>query len=355
MKKYVRVLGTLVCALLVVVSTSVMAQGLDRVTFRLNWVSAGEGDHATFFVAKDLGYYEEMGLDVTIEQGSGSGEAVKFVEVGKVDIAIADFPSIAVACARGADLKIVGAYHVNSPNTAWSRKDTGIEEPKDLAGHTIGSPAWDAQRIAFPAFAKKIGLDAASVTWVNIHPGAKIQSLAAGTIDVTVHWFDQLYVYRQAIGEENLVYFRWADYGVNPYGMVIFTSERVLNEKPDVVERFLKATLRAQRWTIIHPEEAILIQQKYIPEVVVELVLAMLEVSIKYMFFGSTILDHGLGWIDQEQMEESVSIMNTYFDLPRRLTADELYTNDFLPHCTWPYPDELADPSTWPWPYEFRL
>jgi NitT/TauT family transport system substrate-binding protein len=354
MKKYGKVVGALFCALLVVASTSITAQGLEPVKFRLNWISAGEGDHAPFYVAHDLGYYKEVGLDVTIEKGSGSGDAVKFVEVGKVDIAIADFPAIAVARARGADVKIVAAYHVNSPNAAWTREDTGIKNPKDLAGHTIGSPAGDAQRIAFPAFAKKVGLDPDSIKWVNIHPAAKIQSLASKTIDVTVHWFDQLYVYRKIIGE-NLVYFRWADYGVNPYGMAILTSERMLKEKSDVVKRFVDATLRAQRWTILHPKEAIDIQKKHVPEVVVEPVLAMLEVSIKYMFFDPTILNHGLGWIDDERMNQSVDIMNTYFSLPRPLKAEELYTNDFVPHYTWPYPKELADPSTWPWPYPFTM
>ncbi|MBW2121265.1 MAG: ABC transporter substrate-binding protein [Deltaproteobacteria bacterium] len=353
MKSYVKAMGTLVCALLVMAATFTTARGVERVRFRLNWISAGEGDHAPFYVAKDLGYYEALGLDVTIEKGSGSGDAVKFVEVGKVDLAIADFPAIAVARARGADVRIVAAYHVNSPNTAWTRKDTGITTPKDLAGHTIGSPAGDAQRIAFPAFAKKVGLDPDSVKWVNIHPAAKIQSLASKTIDVTVHWFDQLHTYRKIIGKENLVYFRWADYGVNPYGMAIFTSERMLKEKPDVVKRFVDATLRAQRWTILNPRKAIQIQKKYVPEVVVEPVLGMLEVSIKYMFFGSTILRHGLGWIDRQRMDQSVNIMNTYFGLPRPLNAEELYTNDFVPHHTWPYPEEFTDPSTWPWPYRF--
>jgi len=330
-----------------------LSADLERITFRLNWIPAGEGDHAPFFVAKDLGFYEEVGLDVTIERGSGSADAVKLVEVGRADIGIADFVTTAVSRAKGAAIKIVAQYQVNSPFTIWSRRDLGITSLQDLAGHTLGSPPGDAQRIAFPAIAKVAGLDPESITWVNIHPGAKVQSLASGTVDATVHFIDQLYLYRQAIGENNLVYFRWADYGVNPYGLAIIVSEETLANRPDVVRRFLDATFRGVRWTIQHPKEAIEIMQKYVPEVKIEPVLAMLEVSIKYLMYADSVVLHGLGWIDGERMQASVELVNTYFDLPRTLAADELYVTDFLPHYTWPYPSEMPNPEMWPLPYEF--
>jgi len=357
MRRHVKaVVGVVLCALLLVAGTSVLgADNLEKVTFRLNWISAGEGDHAPFFVAQEHGYYEDVGLDVTIQQGSGAGPAAIALEAGQVDIAISDFPTIAIARAKGADIKIVAVYHVNSPNSTWTRKDTGIKEPKDLAGHTIGAPAGDAQRIAFPAFAQAVGLDPNSVEWINIHPAAKIQSLAAGKIDATVHFIDQLFVYREAIGEENLVFWRWADLGVNPYGLAIITTEKMLNERPDVIRRFLEATFRAMRETIIHPREAVITMQKFIPEIDVEKVLSMLDVAIKFQFFSQNSLAHGLGWIDQDRMKASVDLINTYFDIPRELTPEEMYTLDLLPQYSWPYPDEFENPSTWPYPREFNF
>jgi|AntAceMinimDraft_17_1070374.scaffolds.fasta_scaffold00878_7 NitT/TauT family transport system substrate-binding protein len=350
------VLVVVFCSLLLGASISVLgANNLEKVTFRLNWISAGEGDHASFFVAQERGYYEDVGLDVTIQQGSGAGPAVTALEAGQVDIALSDFPTIAVARAKGADIKIVAAYQVNSPNSTWTRKDTGIKEPKDLAGHTIGAPAGDAQRIAFPAFAQAVGLDPNSVEWINIHPAAKIQSLAAGKIDATVHFSGQLFVYRDAIGEENLVVWRWAELGVNPYGLAIITTEQMLNERPDVIRRFLEATFRGMRETLIHPREAVITMQKSIPEIDVEKVLSMLEVSIKFQLFSQNSLAHGLGWIDHERMQASVDLINTYFDIPRQLTSEEMYTLDLLPQYSWPYPDEFDDPSTWPYPREFNF
>lgn len=190
---------------------------------------------------------------------------------------------------------------------------------------------------------------------MNISPGAKVQSLAAGVVDATVHFIDQLYLYRLAIGEENLVYFRWADYGINPYGLAIIVNEETLAKRPDMIRRFLDATFRAVRWTIQHPKEAVEIMQKYVPEVEIEPVLSMLEVSIKYLMYDDTVLVHGLGWIDRGKMLASVELVNQYFDLPRPLTADELYVTDLLPRYTWPYPHEMPNPEAWPMPYEFRF
>ena len=348
-----------VCFLLslIILGTAVvaLAANLEPVTFRLNWISAGEGDHAPFYVAKDLGFYKDVGLNVNIQRGSGSADAVKFVDVGRADIGLADFVTTAVARAKGAAVKVVAQYQVNSPFTIWSRKDLGISSIKDLAGHTIGSPPGDAQRIAFPAIAKVVGLDPNSVTWVNISPGAKVQSLASGTVDATVHFIDQLYLYQQAIGKDNLVYFRWADYGVNPYGLAIIVNEDTLTKRPDMVRRFLEATFRGVRWTIQHPDEAIKIMQKYVPAVEIKPVLAMLQVSIKYLMYNESVLVHGLGYIDANRIQSSVDLVNKYFDLPRKLTATELYTDSLLPHYTWPYPSEMKDPTAWPMPYKFGL
>ena len=326
----------------------------DKVIFRLNWIPSGEGDLAFAYVAQELGYYKEEDLEVTIQIGSGSADAVALVDAGRVDIALAGFESIAVARARGAKVVIVACFQVNSPYTIWTRADTGIESIRDLAGRTIGAPPGDAQRVAFPAIARATGLDPDSVQWVNIHPGAKIQSLAAKVVDATVHFFDQMYLYEQAIGKDNLRYFRWADYGVNPYGLMFVVHEDTLKIRPNVIRRFLQASFRGVRWMILHPREAIAIMQRYVPEVEIIPVTSMLEQSIKYMLFDNSVMQYGLGWIDPARMKASVDLVNTYYELPRKLSPEELYTTALLPHVTWPYPTEFENPNYWPLPYEFR-
>lgn len=309
---------------------------LEKIDFRLNWIP--QGNHAVYYVAKDKGWYEDVGLKVNIQRGSGSNDAVKYADVGRVDVAMADASTAAVSRTKGANIKIIAEVYVKSPFTVWARKDKGIEEPKDLVGHTIGAPAGDAQRVFFPAFAGAVGIDPDDVTWVNIGPGAKIQSLGAGSVDATVHYSDQLYLYREAVGD-NLVRFRWPAYGVNPYGKSLIANEKTIEQRPEMLEKFLEASFRAYRWTVQNPEKAIEIERKYVPEAEKEKFLAMLKESIKLMK-NETVLVHGLGWIDHGQMEQTVGLVNKYFDVDRELTAEEMYTREFLPHYTWPYSEE---------------
>lgn len=309
---------------------------LEKIDFRLNWIP--QGNHAVYYVAKDKGWYEDVGLKVNIQRGSGSGDAVKYADVGRVDIAMADASTVAVSRAQGANVKIIAEVYVTSPFTVWARKDKGITEPEDLAGHTIGAPAGDAQRVFFPAFASAVGIGTDDVTWVNIGPGAKIQSLGAGSIDATVHYSDQLYLYKEAVGD-NLVRFRWPEYGVNPYGKSLIANEKTIKEKPEILKKFLEASFRAYRWTIKNPGQAIEIERKYAPEADKEKFLAMLNESIKLMK-NESVLVHGLGWIDNDQMERTVELVNKHFGIDRKLTAEEMYTRQFLPHYTWPYPSE---------------
>jgi len=336
--------------LLALTGVATSAYANQSVSFRLNWILAGEGDLAPFFVAKSKGYYQQQGLDVSIQQGSGSGAAAKFVSVGRADIGIADFPTIALAIARGADLKIIGSYQVNSPDAVWTRKDAGITSPKDLPGHTIGAPASDAQRIAWPAFAQAVGIPVGSVQWVSISPAAKITSLASGRVDATVHFMDQRCLYQNAVGANNLEFFRWANHGVNPYGNMIFTTTKMIKEHPNELREFLQATYHGLRDSIVDPHGAIEIAQQYQSSVNVKKVLSMLLISIKYMLYPGKGNSQRLGYISPSRMASSAKLVNTYFDIPHKLNAEQLYTNQFVPDWTWPKASDLSTPSTWPYP-----
>ena len=309
---------------------------LEKVTFRLNWIPEGEGDHAIYYAAKHFGYYEDNGLDVTIEKGSGSGDTAKRVSVGAADIGIADTPSIAAVRAGGARVKVIAILQSTTLNCVWTRADTGIKTLKDLEGHTIGAPPLDSQRVLFPALAKINNIDMSKIQWVNIAPPAKIPSLAAGKVDATVHFFDQKALYFEILGPENTVYFRFQDYGVNPYGLAVFAHEDTIATRGDMLKRFLEASIKAQRWVIQHPEEAIDIMQQLIPAVDKEKVLSMLIEDIE-VEKSPDVLVHGLGWISLERMRETVDLINKYFDIARPLTAEEMFTTEFLPHYSWPY------------------
>ena len=109
--------------------------------FALDWKF--EGPSAPYLLAAERGYYEEAGLDVTIDSGQGSLEAIPRVASGTYQMGFADINSLIKFKDQNPDLDVKAVMMVyNAPPFAIiSLKDSGIESPKDLEGKTLGAPA----------------------------------------------------------------------------------------------------------------------------------------------------------------------------------------------------------------------
>lgn len=307
-------------------TTTPPPEEVTKVVLQLNWAILG--DHAPYFVAEELGYYKQNHLEVEIIRGYGSADTAKSVAAGTADFGVADAGSVISVIGRGGRIKILYVIFDKCPFCMWTRKDTGIQTPMDLPGHTIGTPPGDAQRIMFPALAKKVGIDPDSVTFVNIDPGAKYSALAAGTVDAVFDYYTGKPFMEKAVGKENLVYALWADYGIEMYGNSMITSDKMLEEHPDVVKRFVNATLAAWSWTIEHPEEAIRILAKYHPEIDVESYTANLYLCLD-LIKTERFIQHGMGWISDEIMNETVTLVKTYLGpFEYEFTVEDVYTKE---------------------------
>ena len=327
-----------VVALVLLGTSGVLA---ESITLKLNWVPGG--DHIFYFVAKDLGYYQANGLDVRIERGQGSGDTVKRVELGTVDIGLADTGTLVIARSKGSKVRVVAMIYSNSPNGIKTSRKSGIRTPKDLEGKSVAVPAGDAQRVLWPALAKANGIDMNKVRLINIMPAAKAQSLAAGTVDAVFDWIvGNVGYWETGLDRDNLVLIPWAEFGVNPYGNALMASEKTISERPDMIRRFLDATMKAWKWSIENPQKAIEIFVKNAPEV------PPLAAEIRFVDDLTGLVDveaaqkHGMGWIDRARMQETVDNINEYFEVDRRVTAEEMYTTQFLPDYKMPSTAGLA-------------
>ena len=325
----------LLALLTMLVVGSATAASTTPITFRLNWVPTAEGDHAFYYMAKDLGYYKNAGLDVTIQPGSGSGDTVSRVGAGKVPMGYADTSTSLVGMSKGANIIIVAVLQQNSMNAFWAKKSSGIRTPKDLVGKTIGAPAGDLHRVMWPAFAEANGIDPSSVNWVNVAPQAKVQTLAAGRIDATVNFIDQKPVYEKALGKGNVVEMKWSDYGVNPYGNAIIANRDWAKQHPEAVRAFLDATLKGARWVAQHPKEAIQRETKNVSGLNTDLVTQMLDIGLT-VIDSPAVDQHGMGWVDKQHMQSTIDIVNKSFKLDNPLKVDDVYTNKYLTQVDWP-------------------
>ncbi len=312
---------------LVILLLGVPGMAAEKVTLNLNWFYVG--DHSPYFVALDKGWYKEEGIEPTILTGKGSGDVVKRVDVGSADIGIVDAGVLIVARAQGAKVKIVSMLFDKSPYCMWMWKDSGINTPKDLVGKKVGAPPGDAQRTIFPALAQANGFDADKVTFVNISMEAKFSALAAKQLDVVFDYYSGAPFFHKAMGQENVKYMMFADWGVDVYSNALVATDKYIKEKPALIKRFVKASLRGWEFALKNPEEAIEIMAKHRPEIDKPILLANLKLIID-LFRTERYKQNGIGWVDDKKMADSIKIISQYRDLKVNMKPAEVYTNEFL-------------------------
>ena len=112
------------------------ANAADPVTLQLKWVT--QAQFAGYFVAKDKGFYEEEGLDVTIKPGGPDIAPPQVIAGGGADVVIDWMPSALATREKGVALVNIAQPFKKSGLMLTCRKDTGITKPEDFKGKTLG-------------------------------------------------------------------------------------------------------------------------------------------------------------------------------------------------------------------------
>ena len=131
------------------------------------------------------GYFADEGLDVTVDTGQGSLEAIPRVASGVYQFGFADINSLIKFHDKNPEVGIKGILMVYDapPFAIVTLAKTGIETPKDLEGHILGAPAPDGAYAQWKAFVKANGIDASKVTIENVGFPLREPMLVAGKVD----------------------------------------------------------------------------------------------------------------------------------------------------------------------------
>jgi NitT/TauT family transport system substrate-binding protein len=300
------------------------ARAAEEVTLVLNWVAGG--DHAPIYWAKAEGWYEDAGVDLTIEEGRGSAASVQKVGAGAAQLGIADLATALQGRGKGADVVGVMAIYANNPYGIYWKKSSGIASVQDLAGKKIGNPPFDAARQMWPAIADATGLDPDSVEWINIKPAAKIQSLQADVIDATTSFYNIHYIFERALGDD-MGFVALREVGFNPYGNSIIANGAFIEAHRDTVAAFVAVTQKAYAACLADPTPcnqtlADAASQK------IEDVNANWALVVELMDHPVTRAN-GLGYFDPARLEQDYTWVDASFDIEAYDITDA-YTNEFL-------------------------
>lgn len=309
-----------------VLFTTTVASAQDSVSLVLNWMP--EGDHAPVYFAKHASWYEEAGLDVSIDPGQGSGMSSQNVGAGSYDLGIAELGTAFVAKGQGADLKAVMALYANSPFTLYWKRSSGIEGPADFEGRTIGNPPADAARVLWPAFAQAVGLAEDAVEFVNVSAAAKLQTLMVDRVDIISDFYYGHDIKVRELGDD-LGYLRWSEVGLNPYGNAFIVNGSYLEENPDVVARFVEVTQRAYAACVEEPDPCIDALQEGASGIDAEVAMNQWE-RTKELMADDFTTTKGLGYFDAGRMQETYALVESYLGIEHAFDPQDAYSNDYL-------------------------
>lgn len=295
------------------------------VTFQLNWTAGGP--NAGFAAAVGEGYYKAAGLDVTIVQGNGSGNTAQLVASGRSQLAYADAVAVAQLIAKGAPMKIVSTIYQSNPNAVNALKKTGIKSVADLKGKKIGVPAGGSQGPMLPLLLQANGLKESDMTLMNMPVAAMVPSLLQGQVDAILGSTDAYQIQLEMQGAE-LDNYTFADNGVPTVATSIFASNDFIKQNPDVVKKFIAASLKGWSFALDNPAKSIEHVKKIFPDVNVKLATAELA-AITPLFCSGGAKYIGKAedahWVRTQKLLSEVKL------LPEGQDPKSYYTSEFLP------------------------
>jgi NitT/TauT family transport system substrate-binding protein len=303
------------------------AASLEKVSFRLDFVLAGH--QAPFYVALEKGYYKEAGLDVSIKEGKGSGVGIQNVDSGADTFALSEGGVLMNFVSKGAKVRSVAGIFRTSPNAVIYKASDSIKEPKDITHLKIGGAPGSATETIYPAFLQSVGLDPNKYPMAVLESSSKLQSLIDGKVDGILSFAFLQVPILEAKGFKAGT-FVYADYGINTPGLSIMASQKTIDEKPDIVRGFLKATAKGFKDAQASPDEAISIMKKQFPELVDEPLFKKVLVGSFPLFESKSTAGKPFGYMSEEDWNQGEEIVNKYIGLGKISGANAYMTNDFI-------------------------
>lgn len=320
-------------AVAVGLSGAASAQDLLPVKFSLDW--AFQGPQAPFLLALERGYFEEEGLDVTMDRGYGSGDVPVKVAAGTYDIGVADInPTIRLnAESPDSDLIAVAVLLDASPLAAMTLAGNGIEEPADLEGRILAAPDFDAGRQLFPAFAQATGIDENSIEWMTVTPQLRETMLATGDADAITGFLTSGIQSLKAAGiaEEDIVVMRYPDYGVDLYSTSIITTQTWAAENPEAVTGIIRAVVRGHLDAIADPDAAIAALKARDPLIDEAIERERMLLSFNALMLTDHVLENGFSAVDPTRMQEAIDMVKLSYGVDRPMTVEDVYDPAYLP------------------------
>jgi len=210
-------------------------------------------------VAEKQGFFSEQGLTVTVRESIMGKEALEGMLRGECDLATAAEPPVVEYAQQRDDFRLLGSLQSSeNQNRIVARADRAIAVPEDLRGKRIATTKGTTPHYFLELFLEKHGLKSQDVAIVFMKSGELLAALTSGQVDA-VSMTNNVVTQAQQALQTNAVLLEEPGLYRNYY--LLLATTNLLEKRPEVAVRFLRALVRAEDFIRQRPEETLFIAQ----------------------------------------------------------------------------------------------
>jgi NitT/TauT family transport system substrate-binding protein len=305
--------------------TATQVHAAEKLTFLSSWKAQAE--HGGYYEALAKGYYSACGVDLTIRQGGPAIDGKQLFVAGAVDLMMASFSDTAFQVnAAGFPAKAIMAAFQKTPQILMTHDGNGINKLEDMRGKPIMVSA-SARTTYWPFLRARYGFTDSQLR-------AYTGQLAPWLMDPTGVQQGMLTNEPQRVEQETgkaPKTFLLADYGYGAYGSVVLASQKMIDEKPAVLQCFVSASAHGWSDFFKDPKPAIELIKKNNPDNPD----AVIDYGIKMMKSAGIVespdtAKGGIGIMTDERWKSHFELLANAGVIPKTLDYRQMYTLQFL-------------------------
>jgi len=317
----------------IVLAASVGSAGAQTPTVKLMLDFAIQGQQSPFVLAAEGGHFARAGVNVQVDRGYGSADAIIKVASGAYDMAFADVGALIQFNGRQANVKLVDVLQIYdvAPMVILSLRQSNIRSPADLKGKRVAAPSGSASRTMFPVFARANGLDPASINWLDVTPQLREMLLVQRQADATTAFITDIPgLERLGVGDNDVSIMRYSDFGVRLYGNCVVATPEFIANHADTLRKVINVVVQAWKLAIADPDLAIAAIKKRDPLIDEKVERQRLGLVIKDAVLTDHVRREGLSAVEPDRMRETIDMVAKTFNIPA-VDPASVYRADFLP------------------------
>jgi NitT/TauT family transport system substrate-binding protein len=304
---------------------STSSSRLDKVTFGTNWIA--EAEHGGFYQAIATGIYKEYGLDVTIKMGGPQvPSGTQLLMGGAVDFFMGYGIDAVNAIAQGIPKITVAAIFQKDPQCLIVHPNTATKTLADLKGRPIYVSA-SANITYWPVLKAKYGFTDDQKRPYNFNPAPFLTDKNSA---------QQGYITSEPFAIEKQggfkpVVFLLADYGYQTYATTIETKKELVEKNPDLVQRFVDASIKGWYSYLKNPQPGNRLIKKENPEMTDEQIDYGIQKLKEYgIIVSGTAEKQGIGAMSEERWKSFFESMVNVGIYQAKVNYKDAFTLQFV-------------------------